>query len=120
MFVGSFHTSNIGYTWGMRLWNQLKLAGRDAALAVFNLGKDAADVDLWDPGTGAVHTGIGGTRGANLGTHVSPTPTPAAAAPVKKPAFTLADLKKAYATAGIKPGLNSVARPGLKKVARLQ
>lgn len=127
IFVSSLHVGSLAYICAMHLLSQLKLAGMRAALAVFNLDKAAADIDLWDPVTGAVHTGIGGTRGANLGTCVSPTlpvlpvlpATPVTPVP-KKPAFTLADLQKAYAKAGIKPGLNSAARPGLKKVARLQ
>jgi hypothetical protein len=64
-----------------------------------------ADVDLWNPSTGAVHSGIGGTRGSNLGTNVS-----GVASHAPKTKFTLDHLKSAYAKAGLKPGVKSVAR----------
>ena len=64
-----------------------------------------ADVDLWNPSTGAVHSGVGGTRASNLGVSVG-----SAAKSAKKPAFTLAHLKDAYSKAGLKPGLGSAVR----------
>lgn len=57
--------------------------GMKAAMDHFKL----AGLDLWDPGTGAVTSGVGGTRGANLGTS---TGAGVAAAPKRQ--FTMQDL----------------------------
>jgi len=72
--------------------------------AVKGLAK-RADVDLWNPSTGAVHSGVGGTRASNLGVSVG-----SAAKSAKKPAFTMAHLRDAYSKAGLKPGLGSAVR----------
>lgn len=64
-----------------------------------------AALDAWNPSTGAVMSGSGGTRGANLGTHVGGSVAQAA-----KKTFTLDHLKGAYQKAGLKPSLGSAVR----------
>lgn len=59
-----------------------------------------ADFDMWNPSTGHVSGGTGGTRAANMGVST-------AAKSVAKPKFTMDHLKGAYQKAGIKPGLKS-------------
>jgi hypothetical protein len=91
--------------------NEAKKAKSDGEKKAFEMffGKSAA-LDLWDPQSGAVMNGLGGTRGSNMGTAIAP-----AAAPAAPRKFTMEDLlmaKQRLAASGVPAGgMRAPVRP---------
>jgi hypothetical protein len=91
--------------------NEAKKAKSEGEKKAFEMffGKSAA-LDLWNPESGAVMNGMGGSRGSNMGTTVAP-----AAAPAAPRRFTMEDLlmaKQRLASSGVPAGgMRAPSRP---------